>query len=210
MRRAIPSITRDQRGAAAVEFAIVAVPLCVVLLGALDVGYQSYLRSTLQGDLYDVARIASVENPKLNTSGNTLQERVEAAIKQRIAPLASKGTYTIKAQSYSDFSKIGKPEPLVTDKNNDGKYDLGDCWQDMNGNGGFDTDAGKSGLGGASDVVFYEVQLKTPRLVPMDKLIGLPGYHEARAKVAIRTQPYADQQQPKVVCSCPRSSRTAA
>jgi Flp pilus assembly pilin Flp len=194
-------LTRDQSGATVVEFALVLIPLCIVLMGALDIGYQSYMRATLQGSLNDVARIASVEHPDLGTEGDTLQEQVENAIKEKMKPLARSGTYTITARSYSEFSGIGKPEPLVTDKNGNGRYDPGDCWQDANPNGTFDLDAGQSGTGGASDVVFYEVNLNVPHILPLDKFIGLADHHEVNAKIAIRNQPYGDQAQPKVRCS---------
>ena len=54
-------LRRAQRGAAIVEFALVLVPLVLFLFGGLDLGYQAYLRSVVQGALNDVARSSSLE-----------------------------------------------------------------------------------------------------------------------------------------------------
>ncbi len=46
----------DDRGAAIIEFAFVAGPMVLLLLGGLELGYNSYVRSTMQGALNDAAR----------------------------------------------------------------------------------------------------------------------------------------------------------
>jgi len=95
---------------------------------------------------------------------------------------------------------VGKPEKLITDVNGNGKYDPGDCWQDDNGNGVYDTDAGKSGIGGADDVVLYSVTLAMPRILPMATLIGLPATQTINVKTTVRNQPFANQASPAVAC----------
>lgn len=190
----------DRKGATAVEFALVLVPLCIALLGFLDLGYRSYLRSVLQGGLNDVARKASVESPKFESDADSLEERVHDALIEKMGGLAAGGTYEVEATNYYDFAGVGKPERLVTDKNKNGSYDDGDCWLDTSANGSFDTDSGSAGIGGASDVVFYEVTLTTPRIVPLGGLLGISDDMVVKAKTAIRSQPYADQRQPEVKC----------
>ena len=175
-------------------------PLCIVLLGFLDLGYRSYLRSVLQGALNDVARAASVESPEFDSDADTLEERVQAALIEKMGGLGRKGSYEIETKNYYNFAGVGKPERLITDKNKNGNYDEGDCWQDTNPNGSFDTDSGSEGIGGASDVVFYDVTLTTPRIVPIGSLLGISDDFQVNAKTAIRSQPYADQQQPEVKC----------
>ena len=39
---------RDEDGAAIIEFAFVAGPMVLLLLGGLELGYNSYVRSTMQ------------------------------------------------------------------------------------------------------------------------------------------------------------------
>lgn len=193
---------RDERGMAATEFGLLVVPLMIVLLGAFDLGYQSYVRAQLQGVLNDVARTAVVENPDFSGfSGTSTEERIENAIEERVNDIARNATYTIEQTSFYEFSGVGNAEKLLTDNNGNGEYDTGDCFEDINSNGTFDTDAGASGQGGADDVVFYEVTISMPRIVPMTDLIGMPANYTINARAAVRNQPYDDQAVPPTVCT---------
>lgn len=193
---------RDERGMAATEFGLLVVPLMIVLLGAFDLGYQSYVRAQLQGVLNDVARTAVVENPDFSAySGATTEERIENAIKERVNDIARNATYTIEQTSFYEFSGVGNAEKLLTDVNGNDQYDPGDCFEDINGNGSFDLDAGATGQGGADDVVFYEVTVSMPRIVPMANLIGMPANYTINARAAVRNQPYDDQAVPPTVCT---------
>ncbi|HBQ54317.1 MAG TPA: hypothetical protein DD790_07490, partial [Erythrobacter sp.] len=42
-------IRRDDSGATIVEFAIILVPMVILLMGGIELGYNSYVRSVLQG-----------------------------------------------------------------------------------------------------------------------------------------------------------------
>lgn len=196
------NLMRDARGVTAVEFGLLAIPLFVMILGGLDLGYQSYVRTLMQGALNDAARIAAVETPQFATQGDTIEEQIEAAIRETTETVALDAEITVTQASYFDFSDIGNPEPLMTDKNDNGQYDEsdGDCWEDTNGNGEFDTDGGSAGLGGASDVVFYSANISMPRLLPLDKFIDVPSTIEMTVETAIRNQPYGTQGSPAVLC----------
>lgn len=190
----------DKSGVTIVEFALLLVPLCAVILGFLELGYQSYVRSMLQGALNEVARTASVENPRIGDANLPLETRVENRVKERMSVLTRSGTYQFRLSNYQSFTGVGKPEVLVTDVNGNGRYDQGDCWQDTNPNGAFDLDAGRSGIGGADDVVFYEVLLTLPHLLPVENFVGGPNEFTVDARTAVRSQPYAGQRQTEVVC----------
>lgn len=193
-------IKADESGASLVEFAFVLTPLLIVLLGGMDVGYQAYLRSVLQGALYDVARSGSMESPSLTCEGDSVEERVGCALRNRSDMVARNATYDIEVSNFFDFSTVGRSEKLVTDYNSNGRYNTGDCFVDLNGNGAYDQDAGRVGVGGADDVVFYEVTLTMPRLLPMPELLSFPENYEITAETAIRNQPYARQATPPTVC----------
>lgn len=197
----IRKLARDNRGIAAVEFGIIVVPLMIVLLGALDLGYQSYVRAQLQGVLNDVARTATVESPDFSGySGASTEEQIENAIEERVNNIARNATYTIEQSNFYEFSGVGDAEKLLTDFNGDGDYDTGDCFEDINNNGTFDLDAGDSGQGGADDVVYYDVTITMPRIVPVASLIGLSNNYTINARAAVRNQPFADQAIPPTVC----------
>jgi hypothetical protein len=198
--RRLARISADERGAAIVEFALVLLPLLTVLLGGIDVGYQVYVRSVLQGALYDVARSGSLEAPSLACGVGTVEERIGCALRTRSDAIARDATYDIDVSNFFDFSTVGRSEKLVTDYNNNGRYNAGDCFVDLNRNSAFDQDAGRAGVGGADDVVFYQVTLTMPRLVPTPEFLSLPQNYEITAQTAVRNQPYGRQAVPPTVC----------
>ncbi|MBD2841748.1 pilus assembly protein [Erythrobacter sp. KMU-140] len=155
----------------------------------------------MQGVLNDVARTGTVQNPDFGASGATPEEQIENALKNRINLVARNATYTIEQTNYYEFSGVGRSEKLVTDVNGNGEFDASeDCWEDLDGDGEFDEIAGRDGLGGADDVVFYEVNVVMPRLLPMTSLLGFDGNYNLTARAAVRNQPYGDQAVPLVEC----------
>lgn len=199
--RPMRRLARDRRGATIMEFGLILAPLCVVLLGAFDLGYQSYVRSVLQGVLNDVARAASVEAPEFAGEGETLEERIAENVEERVNSIARNATYDIDQTNFYEFAGVGRAEKLMTDVNDNGQYDPGDCFEDLNDNGQFDLSAGRAGRGGADDVVFYEVTVTMPRMLPVTGLIGLPDEYNIVARAAIRNQPYTRQNVPQTVCA---------
>lgn len=193
-------LRRDEDGVTIVEFALVLPPMLMVIMGGIDLSYQAYVQSVLQGSLNDIARSSSMETPTLSCNEGTLEERVGCAIKARSDVVARRATYDIEVKSFYDFSGVGRAEKLVTDYNSNGRYDPGDCFADHNRNGTFDQNAGASGVGGADDVAFYKVDLTMPRLFPLQGLVGLSPNYELTAQMAIRNQPYARQATPPTVC----------
>jgi Flp pilus assembly protein TadG len=190
----------DERGVAAVEFGILLIPMTIALLGMLDVGYHMYVRSVLQGALNDVARQASVEDPVFTSEGDTIDEQIDSALRARMDLLVHGGTFTVKKSAYNQFSRMGRPEKLTKDTDGDGQVDRGDCWRDDVANGQFDMDSGRTGTGGADDIVMYNVTIVTPRIVPIANFIGLPDNYTVKVATSIRNQPYADQPVPGIAC----------
>ncbi|MBL8657918.1 MAG: pilus assembly protein [Altererythrobacter sp.] len=200
LRRLLTRLGGDTRGVTLVEFGFVLGPLCLLLLGGLDLGYQSYLRSVVQGALDDVSRSGSMETPDFNCEGESMQAQIRCAIETRSNVVARNATYTISTRNFYDFSGVGRSEKLVTDYNDNGQYDEGDCWEDLNNDGFYDVVAGRDGVGGADDIVFYEVTVRMPRLVPMRGLFGTREEYSITARSAIRNQPYARQVAPPTTC----------
>lgn len=199
-RRRSRLIRRDESGATLVEFGILLLPLMMVVLGFCELAYQAYVRSTLQGALNDVARISTVEDPKFGNVMTPLETRIKKRVSDRMSKLSKNGTYAFAIVNYRNFGSVGKAEALVTDVNGNGKYDAGDCWEDTNPNKAFDLDAGKAGVGGADDVVTFDVTMTVPHLFPVMKLFGKPNTFDAKASTMVRDQPYAEQRSPEVAC----------
>ena len=192
----------DDRGATIVEFAMVALPLSILIMGGIDLGHQTSIRSTMQGALNDAARRAAVQDPQFAASGATTEEQVTNTILKQLEPIAPNAEIVVTQANFYDFSGIGNPEKLMTDVNGDGTYDEadGDCFSDLDEDGDYDTDSGRTGIGAANDVVFYTAEIDMPRLLPVAALIGFSPNYEMSVSTAIRNQPYGSQKVPPVVC----------
>lgn len=195
-------LRHDVEGATIVEFAIIALPLVLMLIGGFDLAHQSYVRSVMQGALTNAARQAAVENPALGTSGDTVEDRIENLVKSQILPIAPTATISVTQSNYFDFTGIGNPEKLVKDEDGDGTYDAddGDCFADLDEDGVHDLDTGRTGIGGANDVVQYEATLTMDRLFPLHSFIGGSDKYHLKADTAIRNQPWDTQRTPPTVC----------
>lgn len=175
------------------EFGLVAGPLCLFIMGIGDLGYQTYLRAVTQGVLDRAARAASV--------GTLTTSQIDAYIDTQMQTINSKnGTTSTTKKSYYNFSRVGKPEKITTDTAPLGVYNSGDCFEDSNGNNTYDTAGGNDGLGGADDIVFYQVTVSMPRLFPMAKMLGWSATQSATANATIRNQPWSNQATPAIVC----------
>ena len=201
----LKKLLRNDHGTAVTEFGLIAIPFSIVMMGSFDLGYQMYVRSVLEGTLVEVARGSSIENPQFTGAGATLEDRIEETMKRKINSIARNATYSIVIKNFAEFSGIGKPEKLTTDVNGDGQFDEddGDCWKDLNGNGLYDSIAGRSGIGGASDIAYYEINITMPRLFPMAQLVGASPNYEIKATTLFKSQPFTVQEVPQIECGDP-------
>ncbi|QGP80875.1 TadE/TadG family type IV pilus assembly protein [Sphingobium sp. CAP-1] len=187
-------LRRDRRGATLLEFGLISPVLILSIMGIGDLAYQSYLRSVTRGVLEKAARSASV--------GTLNSTQLDAYIEAQMSAINSKnGTTSTTKKSYYNFSRVGKPEKITTDTAPLGSYNTGDCYEDANGNGSYDATSGSTGLGGADDIVYYEVTVSMPRMFPMAKLLGWSATQSATATTMVRNQPWANQSTPTIRCS---------
>jgi Flp pilus assembly protein TadG len=191
---ALRALRRDSGGATIVEFALILPVLCMMLLGTLDLGYRSYVNSVVQGTLHDAARMATV--------GGVTTAQIQTFVQNRLQAFARNATITTTTRSYSDYSGVKVPETITQDTAPIGVYNQGDCFQDANGNGVYDTDRGRSGTGGSEDVVYFEVSMTYPQIVPVGKLFGWGSTVTTTQNTVLRNQPFAARNNSvAVVCS---------
>jgi Flp pilus assembly protein TadG len=185
VKRLLPlrALSRDAKGATIVEFALILPVMCVMLLGTLDLGYRSYVNSVLQGALHEAARMGTV--------GGIPTSAIETRVRDRLRSFSRNATITVTTRSYADFTGVKTPETITQDTAPTGSYNAGDCFQDSNGNGVYDLDRGRGGMGGAEDVVYFEVTMTYPHIVPVGKLLGWTNNVSVTQNTVLRNQPYA-------------------
>ncbi len=176
-------LARDRAGVTIVEFAIVLPVLCILLVGTFELGYRSYVTAVVQGALREAARMATV--------GGVSMDEIDAHVRQRLSDFARHSTVTTNASSYFEFADVGQPETITSDTAPFGQYNPGDCFEDANGNGAFDLDRGRAGLGQADDVVRYRASITYPAMFPVGSLFGWPDDVTVSAETMLRNQPYA-------------------
>jgi Flp pilus assembly protein TadG len=204
--RVLRRLRDEERGAAAIEFALLVPPFLMLLMGSFDMAYQAYVRSTAQGAVETLTRSA------------TIQGADEAAIKKRLEDtvhqVAPRATVAITRGSVSRFSNFDAMERLTLDLNNNGALDgpvdtdnngikdKSDCWEDIDDNGIRNVVlVGKDGIGGADDIVRYNVQVTFDRLFPVWKLFNMPMTATVSAATLVRRQPYEAQKAATIRCA---------
>jgi Flp pilus assembly protein TadG len=193
----LPPILRNQSGASAVEFALIAPVFMVVLMGAFDIGHTQYAQSILHGEMTKAGRSSTFETGSGATRQAILDKQVSSAVKK----ISRQATVTFTRKAFNSYSRAQNPGEPFKDSNLNGICNAGEAFEDSNRNGVWDSDAGVNGQGGAKDVVLYTATVTYPRLFPMAKLLGWPGTVTLSAATTLRNQPFDDQAEP-LVGSC--------
>lgn len=186
LRHLARRLRRDDRGVTALEFALAAPLLLLIMAVLIELGLAYYLQTVLVGTINAAGRASSLQNAQ--TTSSTIDSQVTARI-HHVIPWA---TVSFDRNNYSDFTNVGEPEDY-TDTNKNGQYDLGECFNDANANGVWDADMGKSGLGSANDVVVYTVTVSYTPLFGFSSMLGLPSMMHASSSTIMRNQPFATQ-----------------
>lgn len=184
LRRRLADLREARIGSTVIEFAIVAPVLILLLTGIFDVGYMVYAQAVLNGAIQQAARSSSLE-----TADTSAADAYITSIMQRILPSAQVAT---TRKSYYDFTDIARPEAW-NDSNNDGTCDNSEAYTDENGNGHWDADVGKSGNGGADDVVIYTVTVTYKPIFSNPFIAGTAATRTLTASTVKKNQPFSAQ-----------------
>jgi hypothetical protein len=191
-RRRGRGFARSDAGSAVTEFGLIAPVFFLLMMGIYDVTHMVYARSVFNGAVERAAREASLE------TGDTTA--ADELVEDTIRPVLPDVSLASERKSYFDFADIGRPEQFTDIGDEDGNG-LGDgiCnfsepYVDENSSGSWDADVGRSGNGGAGDVVIYTV---TATYSPVFKIPFMPESWASREMTAVavkKNQPFADQQ----------------
>lgn len=180
MLRPLGVIKRADDGSTSVEFAMILMPLCVILFGSLELGYRIYAQSVINGALREAARMAS--------TGGYTGTQIDTRVTTKIKNFSRNATVAIVKKSYRDFTGVGVAEPVTSGTVDSGTY----CFKDINNSGSWEEDQGTSGQGGAEDVVYYEVGMDYKSLFPFNvKYLGMSQTTTVTANTLVSNEPFA-------------------
>jgi hypothetical protein len=165
-------LLRDRRGVAAVEFAVTA-PVLLLLATASFEGYRIHAGGiALETGAAAAARWGALGAEGAVSRNATLREVLldhvcpprGAVCHMADTPLPPGDDDVVSAlrlqfRAYGDPRNIGQPEPFADQPPENGTWDHGEVFTDLNGDGVWNADMGAANLGGAGDFVVYTVSM---------------------------------------------------
>ena len=188
-------LRRDATGATAIEFAAIAPALLMVLLGLMDLSYNIYTTTLLEGAIQEAGRDSTIEGAEARGLA------IDNEVREIVDDIAPNATIEFDRRAYIDYSDVERPEDF-SDTNEDGLCNDGEPFEDVNANGMWDEDRGIADMGGARDAVLYTVTVSYPRAFPMMKLLGFDPTVTAQSRTVLRNQPYGPQNRAAPIGSC--------
>jgi Flp pilus assembly pilin Flp len=157
---------RNREGSTVIEFAIIAPLLFLLLVGTVETGLVLFANSVLEGATSVGSRIGK---SGFTVAGQTREQYIRSKVVQLSGGIIRPNLLTVTTLSYKSFDNIGKPEPCLTASPCNGVPGVN--FVDVNGNGTWDQDMGKSNAGGSGDVVLYRASYPWSLFTPLMKRI---------------------------------------
>jgi Flp pilus assembly pilin Flp len=180
---------RSERGAALVEFALVAPPLFLLVIGMFEVAMLMFIDVSVEGGLKEAARWGITGQPSTDPS-LTREQQIVKIIEANTYGLVQLTDANVSLKVYQSFTDVGKPEPWTDNPPYNGKYDEGEAYDDVNGDGEWSEDQGIAGAGTFGDVVEYTVHYTWGLMTPfIGRLMGQDGVMHLSASVVVRNEP---------------------
>jgi Flp pilus assembly protein TadG len=177
-----------RRGVTGIEFAVVAPAVFLTVAGIIELALIMFVSTLSEGGLREASRFSITG---FIPPGMTREERILEILGEHTIGLVDMAQATIAYKVYPSFDDIGKPEPFTDTAPANGTYDAGEAFQDINGNGQWDSDMGAAGLGGPGDIVLYTIEFDWELMTPLvSPLIGTGGKLSMKSSVAVKNEPF--------------------
>nr|WP_281393015.1 TadE/TadG family type IV pilus assembly protein [Sphingomonas xinjiangensis] len=177
----------------AVEFGILTPVFLLLLMGSFDMAYSVYVRSVTLGAVETLTRAITVEGVD--------ESAAESQLRSNILTVSPAADIQVQRGSVSRFGQMGAMEPITVDRTSNGALDIGDCWLDIDEDNNRNVvTLGKNSIGGADDVVRYDVSAKFDRLFPIWSLFNQPSQTTVAVSTMVRRQPFEGQKSPPERC----------
>ena len=194
---------------AAIEFAVAAPVIIMLLLMILELGYlmtgglllnagaRAAARYAVTGQVTEgEARIDSIRRivtsyvcPSSQSAGNKGYCFWNSSTSQR-SPDGTFSPLLIKTRVYSDARDVGQPEPYSDTLPSNGRYDPGEPFTDLNGNGIWDEDMAQAGAGGPAAFVIYDMTMPEAVSNPLFRMVLKTGLLWQKASIALQNETF--------------------
>jgi Flp pilus assembly pilin Flp len=193
---------RDRSGVSAIEFAVLA-PIVLVIVTAAFEGFALHGAAlALETGAAAAARLGSLTAPGAVDRNAALRAEIMAhlcppggarcPLSDSPLPPGDDGLSSplqIRFHAYADPRNIGQPEPFADLEPLNGTWDPGETFSDLNGDGRWNADMGAPDLGGSGDFVVYEVAMAEDVRHPLLRAaLGSPLVRTAT--FVVRNEPY--------------------
>lgn len=185
----LQKIAPSSEGVTALEFAMIAPVLIAMLMGTIEISLMMFAQYMLESATHQASRTGKTGYS--NTAANQTQAQTIASIlNARAALLFDTSKLSVSSLAYAQFDQIGQPEPF-TDSNNNGVRDANENYTDVNLNGQYDIDMGRSSYGTSSEVVVYTATYPWPIFTPVvNQFIGQNGTITLSSRFVVKNEPY--------------------
>jgi hypothetical protein len=188
--RQLHRFARCRDGAAALEFALVLPPLCLILVGMFEVGALMYTQAAMEGGLREAARYGMTGRLVDDPEGR--KEQILGLIDEHTLNFVDMDTAIITISPHGTFGDAGDdagPEPW-TDADDSGAWESGEDYTDLNGNGQWDDK--RDDAGQAAEVVEYLIEYDYGTMTGfMSEIMGgADGKIHLTASIVLRNEPW--------------------
>lgn len=194
LTRTILQAYRDERGANAIEFSLLAPVFFLVMIGLFEVGLFTYTAVSLESIVARAGREASIGN--MTAGGGTRVEQVQQMIRDSSEPLIGSENIQIDLRELDVAEAGGYSAPIQPDICLE-PYGIGipesQCsqFEDLNGNGVYDAQATSSSAGNAEDVVEINVRLPwRANFAIVKSMFGENGVAVIKASTIVKNEPF--------------------
>ena len=177
---------REESGVSALEFALITPVMLLMIMGIIEFASIMFTMTAMESATNITSRLGKTGYV---AAGTTREQQIVDTMAARTRGLLDPTKISISSKVYTDFSKIGAPEPCISPNHAPCPGTPGVNFTDVNGNGSWDADMGITGLGGAGDVVVYTVSYPWKIMTPIvGHVIG--NIFNITVRTVVRNEPY--------------------
>ncbi len=181
----LKSFINHTSGASVVEFSFIMPVMLLVLVGLIEIIFAFALNTLIEGGLRESARYG------VTGAGSQLERQTQIMniVSRHTLGFVTEETAEIEMLIYPDFESIARFEPYDDTAPVNGQFDIGEDYDDVNGNGQWDEDMGVQGVGQGNDILLYKIKYDWPMLTSF--FAGIIGEEiNMEVALAVRNEPF--------------------